>query len=182
MLSLRRIILFTAAMLLFTGILWQGGIVSGASTHSGPDIYLPLVVRAPSPPPSVPTFEDRVIQLTNQERAKAGLAPLTRSAELSRAAQEHSVDMATGNFVSHIGSDGSNPGDRITRAGYAWYTFGENVAAGYTTPESVVEGWMQSEGHRQNILNPDFKHIGVGHAHNASSDYKHYWTQVFGAR
>jgi uncharacterized protein YkwD len=84
--------------------------------------------------------------------------------------------------LSHTGSDGSDPGQRITRAGYIWRTYGENVAAGYTTPESVVAGWMQSDGHRANILNPAFRDIGVGYAYGASSTYKHYWTQVFAAR
>jgi uncharacterized protein YkwD len=78
--------------------------------------------------------------------------------------------------MSHTGSDGSSPGDRITRAGYDWRTYGENVAYGYPTPESVMAGWMSSPGHKANILNCAFKEIGVGMAKDG-----YYWTQDFGA-
>jgi uncharacterized protein YkwD len=77
--------------------------------------------------------------------------------------------------MSHTGSDGSSPGDRITRAGYTWSAYGENVAYGYATPEQVMNGWMNSPGHRANILNCSFKEIGVGLAQPGS-----YWTQDFG--
>jgi uncharacterized protein YkwD len=73
-----------------------------------------------------------VIALTNQQRANYGLPPLTANAALAVAATAHSNDMANNNFLGHIGSDGSNPGQRITRAGYSWFTYGENVAGGYT--------------------------------------------------
>jgi uncharacterized protein YkwD len=73
-----------------------------------------------------------VIALTNQQRAIYGLPPLAANAALATAAQAHSNDMANNNFFSHTGSDGSNPGQRISRAGYSWYTYGENIAAGYT--------------------------------------------------
>lgn len=124
----------------------------------------------------------RVLELVNQHRATAGLSPLIRAAELDSAAQRHSNDMATNNFMSHTGSDGSTPGQRITAAGYSWTTYGENVAAGYTTADAVVTGWMNSSGHRANILNGNFKEIGIAVVYRAGTTYGYYWTQDFGAR
>ncbi|MGC2999485.1 CAP domain-containing protein [Streptomyces sp. G35A] len=100
---------------------------------------------------------------------------MTVNATLTKAAQAHSADMAAHRNMSHTGSDGSSPGDRITRAGYSWSTFGENVAYGYTSPEQVMAGWMSSPGHKANILNCAFKEIGVGLAQPGN-----YWTQDFG--
>ncbi|WP_455353092.1 CAP domain-containing protein [Streptomyces sp. SYSU K217416] len=139
---------------------------------------------APTTAPSTPSAPKttapasgtaRVVQLVNSERSKAGCAPLTVNAKLTQAAQNHSKDMAAHRNMSHTGSDGSSPGDRITRAGYSWSTYGENVAYGYSTPESVMAGWMSSPGHKRNILNCAFKEIGVGLAQPGN-----YWTQSFG--
>ncbi|MER5400782.1 CAP domain-containing protein [Streptomyces sp. NPDC002599] len=118
----------------------------------------------------------RVVALVNSERAKVGCSPLALNAKLSQAAQAHSADMASHNTMSHTGSDGSDPGQRITRAGYLWSTYGENVAYGYSTPEQVMAGWMASAGHKRNILDCGFKEIGVGVAQPGN-----YWTQDFGA-
>jgi uncharacterized protein YkwD len=123
----------------------------------------------------------KVVELTNQQRASQGLAPLTVNELLVTAAAGHSTDMATNNFMSHTGSDGSNPGQRITRAGYSWRTYGENVAAGYSTAQSVMDGWMNSSGHRANILNPAFTEIGVAVRENPNSTYRFYWTMVLAA-
>ncbi|WP_217140773.1 CAP domain-containing protein [Streptomyces sp. AC627_RSS907] len=134
-------------------------------------------------PPSTPTATTpasgdvaRVVELVNAERGKAGCSPVTVNSALTKAAQAHSEDMAASRTMSHSGSDGSSPADRITSAGYAWSTYGENVAYGYATPEKVMAGWMSSPGHRENILNCGFKEIGVGLAQPGS-----YWTQDFGA-
>lgn len=117
----------------------------------------------------------RVVELVNDERARAGCAPVTVNTALTEAAQRHSEDMAATGTMSHSGSGGSSPGDRITSAGYSWSTYGENVAYGYSTPEQVMQGWMTSPGHRANILNCAFEEIGVGLAQPG-----HYWTQDFG--
>ncbi|WP_324606164.1 CAP domain-containing protein [Streptomyces griseus] len=117
----------------------------------------------------------RIVQLVNAERSKVGCSPVTLNAVLTKAAQAHSEDMAAHRNMSHTGSDGSSPGDRITSAGYIWSTYGENVAYGYATPEQVMAGWMSSPGHKANILNCAFKDIGVGLAQPDS-----YWTQDFG--
>ncbi|MFD7688838.1 CAP domain-containing protein [Streptomyces sp. NPDC059781] len=117
----------------------------------------------------------KVVELVNAERGKVGCSPVKVNATLTKAAQDHSKDMAASGSMSHTGSDGSSPGDRITRAGYSWSTYGENVAYGYSTPEQVMAGWMASPGHKENILNCAFKEIGVGLAQPGS-----YWTQDFG--
>ncbi|MEU9925009.1 CAP domain-containing protein [Streptomyces griseoluteus] len=117
----------------------------------------------------------RIVELVNAERAKAGCSPVALNSTLTKAAQDHSADMAAHNTMSHTGSDGSDPGSRITAAGYQWSAYGENVAYGYSTPEQVMAGWMNSPGHRENILNCSFKEIGVGLAQPGS-----YWTQDFG--
>ncbi|MBL1097380.1 CAP domain-containing protein [Streptomyces coffeae] len=122
------------------------------------------------------SLQDQIVALVNKERAKVGCKPVTVDAKLTKAAQAHSEDMAAHSNMSHTGSDGSSPDDRIERAGYSWSTYGENVAYGYSSPESVMQGWMNSSGHKANILNCDFKEIGVGHAQPG-----HYWTQDFAA-
>ncbi|MGW6689976.1 CAP domain-containing protein [Streptomyces sp. NPDC054961] len=117
-----------------------------------------------------------VLALVNTERAAAGCPALTVNAKLTKAAQDHSADMAAHSNMSHTGSDGSDPGQRITRAGYQWRTYGENVAYGYSTPAKVMEGWMNSPGHKRNILDCSYKEIGIGLAQPGQ-----YWTQDFGA-
>jgi uncharacterized protein YkwD len=116
-----------------------------------------------------------VVRLVNKERGKAGCSPVTVNAKLTKAAQAHSEDMAEHRNMSHTGSDGSSPDDRITRAGYRWSSYGENVAYGYATPEKVMAGWMSSPGHKRNILDCSFKEIGIGLAQPGD-----YWTQDFG--
>jgi uncharacterized protein YkwD len=117
----------------------------------------------------------RVVELVNSVRSRAGCPNLTVNAKLTMAAQDHSKDMAAYSNMSHTGSDGSSPDGRITSAGYRWSSYGENIAYGYATPESVMAVWMASPGHRRNILDCSFKEIGVGLAQPGS-----YWTQDFG--
>jgi uncharacterized protein YkwD len=126
-------------------------------------------------------LEQRLVDLVNSERQQVGCAPLAIDPLLTQAALAHTQDMATHNFMSHTGSDGSQPDGRIAATGYAARSYGENVAAGQTTAEEVMASWMNSEGHRANILDCAFVHIGVAHDYNANSDYGHYWTQVFAA-
>ncbi|MEU1896268.1 CAP domain-containing protein [Streptomyces pristinaespiralis] len=137
----------------------------------------PTAPKPTAPSTTAPASGDvaRVVALVNSERGKAGCSPVTLNAKLSKAAQAHSEDMAAHRNMSHTGSDGSDPGARITRAGYTWSTYGENVAYGYATPESVMAGWMASPGHKRNILDCGFKEIGVGLAQPDN-----YWTQDFG--
>lgn len=148
---------------------WSGKPTAGASKAAAAS---PSTAKAAAPA-SGDTAQ--VVKLVNDERSKAGCAPLTVNAKLTKAAQDHSKDMADHKNMSHTGSDGSSPGDRITRAGYSWSAYGENVAYGYSSPESVMKGWMTSPGHKRNILDCSFKEIGVGHAQPGD-----YWTQDFG--
>jgi uncharacterized protein YkwD len=168
---------------------------------ASPQTYLPFVAKpaAPpatptaTPPPPTPTpsgtpvpdqFAQQVVAVVNIERAAAGCNPVTMHPQLNQAALGHSQDMAFNDFFSHTGSDGSSPWQRIVAAGYTNFsTAGENIAAGYSTPQAVMTGWMNSPGHRNNILNCAFQHIGVGYYYLAndtgSVNYHHYWTQVF---
>jgi len=125
------------------------------------------------------SFEDQVLTLINAERAAKGLNPLARDSRLDTAARLHSADMACSNYFSHDSLDGSSPWDRIHRQGYEYWFAAENIAAGYGTPAAVVDGWMNSSGHRANILNPDLTQIGIGYAYKGTSDYDSYWTTDF---
>ena len=107
----------------------------------------------------------------------APAGPLSWNTQLTQAAAVHSQDMVTNNFFSHTGSDGSTAGSRITAAGYAWSTYGENIAAGYGTVNNVLAGWMASDGHCANIMNPNFTQIGVACIKGTSANrYGDYWT------
>lgn len=127
---------------------------------------------------SAASREEQVVAIVNRERAAAGCGAVRINAQLATAARRHSADQAATNTMSHTGSDGSDFVARARRAGYQ-SPIGENVAMGYRTPEAVMEGWMNSDGHRRNILNCQAKAIGVGVA--TASDGSLYWTQVFGA-
>lgn len=118
------------------------------------------------------SFAEAVLELVNKERAKNGLNALKLDSALSKVAEAHSKDMATRNFFSHTNPDGLNPFDRIKNAGISYKTAGENIAMGQKSAEQVVEAWMNSEGHRKNILNASFTKMGLGHVNN-------YWTQLF---
>jgi uncharacterized protein YkwD len=162
------------------GRLWRIALIPVAVTGS---VLAAGLFVVPPAGASVETVQDDVVRLTNAERQKAGCAPLTVVAELNQAAQSHSQDMATHNFVGHIGSDGSTVTDRLERAGYVgWWEVAENVAAGQPTAEAAVAWWMNSPGHRANILNCRLKDIGVGYATNPNSTYRVYWTENFGSR
>jgi uncharacterized protein YkwD len=143
-----------------------------------------VVAASPPPPPSTtaPPAADlasAVIAITNTERAAAGLGPVTAHPALTTAALVHSRDQASMRQMTHTGSDGSNAGQRIQRAGYTWRTWAENVAMGYGTAASVMSGWMGSPGHRANILNRSVVHIGV--AVVTGGDGRTYWTMVLAA-
>ncbi|HAI68592.1 MAG TPA: hypothetical protein DCM38_04040 [Gammaproteobacteria bacterium] len=125
-------------------------------------------------------YDAELLRLTNLERQKAGISALTLSSKLGQAAQNHAEDMATNNYFSHDGLNGSQPWDRAKAAGYSYSYVGENIYAGLSTPTAVIEGWMNSQGHRENILNPNYTEIGFGYAYSRASDYGHYWVQVFG--
>ncbi|EGE39809.1 sigma-70 family RNA polymerase sigma factor [Streptomyces sp. SID4928] len=145
----------------------------------------PTTAPAPDPDPPAPAPQapagtaGQVTDLVNAERAKEGCGPVTVNDQLNTAAQRHSADMEANDYFSHTSQDGRDPGDRITAAGYRWSTYGENIAKGQQTPADVMRSWMDSPGHRANILNCSFKEIGVGKQNSGGGPV---WTQVFGAR
>lgn len=125
-----------------------------------------------------PELEWELLDLVNAAREKEGLDSLCLNSKLSVAAAEHSADQAKMGKMAHEGSDGSTAGDRATAAGYVWYGIGENVAWNYPDVQSAFDAWMESEGHRANILHPEFQHMGAARTDSLTATY---WTQVFGA-
>ena len=132
--------------------------------------------------PSVPDndtenadFVKQVVNLVNQERAKAGLSPVTADTSIQAAAQVRAKEIEKS--FSHTRPDGSSFSTALTQQGVTYRGSGENIAWGQKTPEQVMNGWMNSEGHRANILNKNFTKIGVGYHQNASGT--NYWTQLF---
>lgn len=134
--------------------------------------------QQPAEPPQQQTglsdFEAQVVQITNAERRRHGLADLQVDAGLSHVAREKSNDMQANNYFSHTSPTYGSPFDMMRDFGVSYSAAAENIAFGQQSPEQVVEAWMNSEGHRQNILNGNFTHIGVGYNSNG-----HYWTQMF---
>lgn len=129
---------------------------------------------APAPAAGVSNFEKQVIDLTNAQRKKNGLPALKADTALSKVAKTKSNDMQQKNYFSHTSPTYGSPFDMMRDFGVSYKTAGENIAKGQASPEAVVNSWMNSEGHRKNILSPNFTHIGVGH--QASGNY---WTQMF---
>lgn len=126
---------------------------------------------------SFESWAKQVLILTNNERSKNGLNPLQWDDSLAALAKTHCEDMINRNFFSHNNPDGETPFDRMKKAGISYWAAGENIAAGQYSPEAVVESWMNSEGHRKNILNPDFKCLGVSVI--KGGEYGIYWAQEF---
>ena len=128
-------------------------------------------------PPTLEEFEAEVLALTNEFRAANGIEPLENDARLNAAAEDWSQTMAEDDFVAH-----STP-EQVVEQGYSPSTWGENIAYGYETPESVVDGWINSPGHRANMLSSNFQEIGIGYFlledDTGDVNYNHYWTQVF---
>ncbi|MBO9128478.1 CAP domain-containing protein [Bacillus sp. 165] len=126
------------------------------------------------PTGSLSQFEQKVVDLTNAERAKYGLAALKVDTALSNVARIKSQDMLNKNYFSHTSPTYGSPFDMMKQFGISYRTAGENIAMGQRTPEEVVQAWMNSSGHRANILNNTYTHIGVGYVAQ-----KNIWTQMF---
>ncbi|MFD1657169.1 CAP domain-containing protein [Streptomyces caeni] len=141
-------------------------------------MYWTALWARPFTPAGLARTSDEVIALTNAERAAAGLPPLAADPVLTAAAQAHCDDMVARGFYAHTSPDGREPWDRAAAAGSRHRTVGENIACGQRTPAEVVRGWMDSPGHRANILKPAFTHLGVGFAGGGRAGT--YWTQLFG--
>lgn len=152
-----------------------GAPAPGGGTSTGADVTCGLA-----------NFDADALRLINQYRAagascgsRGSFAPasaLSAQAQLTSAAHGHSRDMADNNYFSHTSLDGRTPGTRVTAAGYSWSSVGENIAAGYGSVQAVVDGWMASDGHCANLMNPGFTQYGLACARNDASTYRLYWT------
>lgn len=133
--------------------------------------------------PTAPSFsgssqiESEVLRLVNIERQKEGLTPLVADSQLSNVARKKSEDMATNNYFSHTSPTYGSLSNMLKSFGVKYNAAGENIARGQSTAQSVMNGWMNSSGHRANIMNPSFHKIGIGMAE--SKDGRKYWTQTF---
>ena len=123
---------------------------------------------------------EEMLSLVNGIRADSGITPLRLNTELNTAAFDHSYDMASNNYFSHTGLNGSTFSERAIAAGYTGSPRGENIAAGYSSVSNTFNQWVNSTGHLNNMLNSNSNEIGIGHATYNGSTYTHYWTQIFG--
>lgn len=137
-------------------------------------IYPGQVLQIPQLDSSVVSYEAEVIRLVNAIRQKNGLRPLTANWELSRVARYKSQDMLENGYFSHTSPTYGSPFQMIRAFGLTYRSAGENIARGYASPQAVVDGWMNSSGHRANILNASYTQIGVGYVAQGR-----YWTQLF---
>ena len=153
-----------------------------APTPTPTPVPVPTPTPTPVPTPTTPTapsnsvaaYESQVLTLVNVERQKVGLKPLQMDAAVSNVARMKSADMQAKKYFSHTSPTYGSPFDMMKQFGISYRTAGENIAMGQRTPEEVVKAWMNSPGHKANILKADFTHIGVGYVATGS-----YWTQMF---
>ena len=166
-----------------------GGGGDGENVIAAPGDDNTVIPPAPPavPDPGVADIREQLLAAVNDARGASrscgGTAfgpspPVAWSDALATAAYLHSSDMAGNGFFSHTGSDGGSAGQRITRQGYSWSTYGENIAVGYPSVSAVVQGWLGSEGHCRNIMDPDFTEIGAGYAvgQYGGNSSARYWT------
>ncbi len=126
---------------------------------------------------SVSSYEQKVVELVNVERQKAGLSSLSLDTAISNVARMKSKDMANNNYFAHQSPTYGSAGDMLTKYGIKWSAWGENIASGQRTPQEVVTAWMNSPGHKANIMSTNFSKLGVGYAVNSNGTP--YWTQMF---
>ncbi len=150
--------------------------IKSANSHiSNPNLIYPgQILNIPTTDSSVLSFEKEVVRLVNEIRVQNGLKELTYDWELSRVARIKSQDMKDNKYFSHTSPIYGSPFQMMKSFGITYRSAGENIARGQTTPQAVVNAWMNSSGHRANILNTSFTHIGVGYVSNGN-----YWTQMF---
>lgn len=177
-----RPVLVLFAALLLAALSGCGGGDSGTGSSTTPPSIPPG-----SGIPGIDSIRQEFLDAVNQARSAGRVCgnasypaapPVKWNDALAMAAYLHSEDMATNGFFSHTGSDGSSPGDRITREGYAWRTYGENIAVNYRTVTTVLPGWLGSDGHCRNIMNSSFTEIGAAYAEGpyGGDPSARYWT------
>ena len=139
----------------------------------------------------VSELQREMLDLVNEARSEGrycgedfypAVAPLIWNCTLVEAAEIHNVDMSTNNFFAHEGSDGLKAGSRLDRVGYNWSSYGENLAAGFVEPKDAMEALLASPGHCRNIMGGKYEEFGAASVFYTDADYKHYWTQVYGAQ
>lgn len=172
---------------LINSLCGKSGTSCSGSNSTKPAPSQPATSSKPAPTQSAPAsqpassgysaFQSEVVRLVNVERSKNGLAALTADSLLMKTATVKSQDMAKNNYFSHTSPTYGSPFDLMKQYGVSYRAAGENIAMGQTSPAQVMDGWMNSAGHRANILNSSYTKIGVGVAQNASGQY--YWTQHF---
>ena len=172
---------------LSTGTTYYYRVAANNATDTSRGTVVSFTVSPSQPDPGVADIRDEFLAAVNQARSVSQVCgstpygpapPVSWSDNLAMAAYLHSEDMALNNFFSHTGSDGSSAGQRISRQGYPWRTYGENIAVGYPTVSSVIQGWLGSEGHCVNLMDPDFTEIGAGYAIGpyGGNPAARYWT------
>jgi uncharacterized protein YkwD len=177
-------VLMVFSLFVLPACLGEGG-GDGNVTDPGGSVIPPQ--GGNDPDPGVADISDEFLAAVNQARSASRICgdtpygpapPVSWSDSLAMAAYLHSEDMVLNNFFSHTGADGSSPGQRISRQGYPWRTYGENIAVGYPTVSSVIQGWLGSEGHCVNLMNPAFTEIGAGYAIGSfgGNPDARYWT------
>ncbi|MBR6902775.1 MAG: SafA/ExsA family spore coat assembly protein [Clostridia bacterium] len=150
-------------------------IIAANPQIKNPDLIYPGdKLNIPGKDITVSNYEDEVIRLVNEIRVQNGLKALTKNWELCRVARYKSQDMVDRHYFSHTSPTYGSPFEMMKSFGITYRTAGENIAYGYRTPQAVVDGWMNSSGHRANILNSSYTQIGVGYVANGN-----YWTQMF---
>lgn len=156
----------------------------GSTVPNIPQNIWAVVIAEPARP-AADGWDESIRRLVNQFRYSNGLPPLEANVFLARAAHAHAQDMVSRDFFDHISPSGTNPGDRATAAGYRWTRILENLAAGQTTPQEVVNAWIRSkDGHREAMLDPVVTQIGVGYVFvpfdAGRMDSRHYWAMSLG--
>lgn len=150
-------------------------IIAANPQVSNPNLIYPgQRLNIPQLASNVLDYETEVVRLVNEQRAKYGLQPLTMNWELSRVARYKSEDMAKNRYFSHTSPTYGSPFDMMRSFGISYRSAGENIAYGQRTPSAVMDAWMNSSGHRENILKSSYTQIGVGYYANGN-----YWTQMF---
>lgn len=152
-----------------------GEIIAANPQVENPNLIYPgQVLNIPQVSQAVRAYEQEVVRLVNAQRAQNGLKPLAENWELSRVARYKSADMASRRYFSHESPTYGSPYQMMRSFGISFRSAGENIAYGQRTPAAVVNAWMNSSGHRANILNSSYTHIGVGYCERGN-----YWTQMF---
>ena len=150
-------------------------VIEANTQIKNPDLIYPGdILSIPRLNSTVSSYETQVVELVNEIRAQYGLTPLTLNWQLSRVARYKSQDMADNNYFSHNSPTYGSPFQMMKQFGITYRTAGENIASGYSSARAVVTAWMNSEGHRANILNASYTQIGVGYVADG-----YHWTQMF---